>query len=131
MSEYLFVYGTLRRGQSHPLARMLADQAERVGAARYRGRLLDLGDYPGVVPDPQGPHWVAGDLYRLRDPQGLLPVLDRYEGCTDAGDPSNEYRRARAEVLGPGDVRHEAWIYLYNRPTAGLTVIPGGDYLRR
>lgn len=131
MGEYLFVYGTLRREHGHPMARRLAAGAERVGPGRFRGRLLDLGPYPAVVPDPLGHHWVLGDLYRLRDPQVLLPLLDRYEGCTDAGNPLNEYRRERTEVLGPGGEPREAWIYLYNRPTAGLTLIPGGDYLRR
>jgi gamma-glutamylcyclotransferase (GGCT)/AIG2-like uncharacterized protein YtfP len=140
--EHLFVYGTLRHGSGHPLARLLATHARFVGRARFTGRLFDLGAYPAAVPAPEGGE-VVGELYRLLAPEILLPLLDRYEGCTEGpqerardtpgapGSPGGEYRRERLPVrLEHGGTR-EAWIYLYNRPTERLRPIPGGDYLSR
>lgn len=131
MSEYLFVYGTLRRAAGHPMARLLAVHGEFAGAARYAGRLFDLGPYPAAVPAADAGRGVVGDLYRLSAPRNLLRLLDRYEGCTDSRDPANAYRRERVPVTGPDGTPREAWIYLYNRPTHGLPLIASGDYLRR
>jgi gamma-glutamylcyclotransferase (GGCT)/AIG2-like uncharacterized protein YtfP len=52
-AEHLFVYGTLRRGSKNKFARMVADRAQFVGAARVPGRfenaqlLPSLDDYEG------------------------------------------------------------------------------------
>src|SRR5687768_15321910 len=70
----LFTYGTLMRG--YGLHHVLGPRAERLGTATARGRLLDLGRYPGVV---EGRGWVRGEVYRLRDPQ-VLAAVDRAEG---------------------------------------------------
>ena len=48
--EYLFVYGTLRRGGGAPLSKLLGQQADLVGLGTFQGKLYDLGYYPGVVP---------------------------------------------------------------------------------
>jgi gamma-glutamylcyclotransferase (GGCT)/AIG2-like uncharacterized protein YtfP len=131
MSDHLFVYGTLRSECGHPMHRLLTRHAERVGMARYAGRLYDLGGYPGVVPEPAAAPSVRGELYRLREPRALWPSLDRYEGCTDPGDAGAEYRRERQAVLREDGTPVQAWMYLYNRPTDGLRPIPGGDFLQR
>jgi gamma-glutamylcyclotransferase (GGCT)/AIG2-like uncharacterized protein YtfP len=131
MEEYLFVYGTLRRACGHPLHRVLADHAREAGLARFAGRLYDLGAYPGAVPEPAAAPGVLGELYRLPEPEAVLPVLDRYEGCTDPPDAASEYRRERQRVVREDGTTVNAWIYLYNRPTASLRPIAGGDYLRR
>jgi gamma-glutamylcyclotransferase (GGCT)/AIG2-like uncharacterized protein YtfP len=131
ISDYLFVYGTLRRACGHPQQRLLAEGAGFEGPATFAGRLYDLGRYPGAVPDPAARPPVLGELYRMRDPQALLPLLDRYEGCTDRYDPAAEYRRERQVVVREDGTAVPAWIYLYNRPTAGLRRIDSGDYLRR
>jgi gamma-glutamylcyclotransferase (GGCT)/AIG2-like uncharacterized protein YtfP len=130
MQEHLFVYGTLRRACGHPMHRVLAGQARFEGMARYAGRLYDLGAYPGVVPAPQGPPAVRGELYALPRPQAVLPVLDRYEGCTERYDPGAEYRREQQPVLRDDGQVVSAWIYLYNRPCDALPPIVGGDYLQ-
>jgi len=127
---YLFVYGTLRRGCGHPMHRALAQGGEYSGLGRYAGRLFDLGPYPAVVPQPGSTPTVVGELYRLPRPEAVLPVLDRYEGCTDQGDPGAEYRRERQPVIREDGTAVTAWIYLYNRPTDNARLIAGGDYLR-
>src|SRR6202012_4732674 len=48
-SDLLFVYGTLMRGYSHPMARLLSANAEFLGQASCRGRLYRVKHYPGLV----------------------------------------------------------------------------------
>jgi gamma-glutamylcyclotransferase (GGCT)/AIG2-like uncharacterized protein YtfP len=129
MAEYLFVYGTLRQALGHPLHGLLRRHAEYAGQARFAGRLFDVGGYPAAVADPGAAPGVLGELYRLHSPEALWGPLDRYEGCTDGGDPHDEYRREQRRVIRADGSQATAWIYLYNRPTHRLRAIPGGDYL--
>lgn len=70
----LFVYGLLMRGE--PGAQRLAT-ARYVTARTVAGfRLVDLGEYPGMVVGGSGT--VAGELYQIDG--GLLPGLDAFEG---------------------------------------------------
>jgi gamma-glutamylcyclotransferase (GGCT)/AIG2-like uncharacterized protein YtfP len=77
---YVFVYGTLRRGEINDLslaaARAGLPVPEYAGSAAVRGHLYDFGDWPGLLPDPDGMA-VTGDVYRI-DPR-LLPVMDAIE----------------------------------------------------
>jgi gamma-glutamylaminecyclotransferase len=73
----LFVYGTLKRG----LCRHYCLAGERfLGEARTlpRYRLLNLGDYPGLVEAAVGGRPIAGELYAVSP--ACLERLDRMEG---------------------------------------------------
>jgi gamma-glutamylcyclotransferase (GGCT)/AIG2-like uncharacterized protein YtfP len=108
---------------------VLKRYGNRVGRARLHGTLYDVGRYPGAVRRSGTRAFVWGDVYDLKDPDQALKVLDRYEGLSENDSEPAEFRRSRVTVdLGPGR-RVPAWIYLYNRPTAGLTRIRSGDYL--
>jgi gamma-glutamylcyclotransferase (GGCT)/AIG2-like uncharacterized protein YtfP len=126
INDLLFVYGTLRRGSRHPLARLLAENAEWLGFAHFRGRLFDIGPYPGAVPSGDPAHRIRGDLYRLHEPAKILPLLDRYEEFGQEFPQPNEFIRALETVRFKGCAL-KAWIYLYNRPTGNLTDL-GHDY---
>jgi gamma-glutamylcyclotransferase (GGCT)/AIG2-like uncharacterized protein YtfP len=126
INELLFVYGTLRRGSRHPLARLLAENAEWLGFAYFRGLLFDIGPYPGAVPSGDPAHRVRGEVYRLKDPAAILPLLDRYEEFGKEFPEPNEFIRTRQAVLR-GSSTVEAWIYLYNHPTDDLALL-GHDY---
>lgn len=115
-SERLFVYGTLMRG--YALHRVLAGGATVDGTGTVRGRLLDLGRYPGLI---EGEGRVHGEVYRLDDPE-LLPVLDREEGYN--------FERRRAIVTLAGGRRVRAWLYRYRGPRERATLIHDGDYRR-
>lgn len=130
----LFVYGTLRPDGSAPreARRALEAGSEPVGVARVRARLFVAGGgrYPAAVPTGAD-RWIRGHLYRLEEPDRVLPALDRYEGCRPDG--TGLYRRevteARlAEERGERSPRR-AWIYVYNRDTSGLVEIEDGDWL--
>ena len=113
----LFVYGSLRRGGA---AHGLLEGSEEVGAARYQGRLYDLGAYPGAVPSGDAADVVHGEVRRL--PAARLEGLDRFEGP--------EYSRERVCVrLAAGGVR-ECWIYLYRGELRGRARVASGDWER-
>ena len=112
----LFAYGTLMRG--YGLHAVLARRATAVGEGTARGRLLDLGRYPGLV---EGAGRVRGEVYRLDDAE-LLPVLDREEGYN--------FVRCRAIVTLAGGRRVRAWLYRYRGPRERSTPIHDGDYRR-
>lgn len=122
ITDLLFVYGTLRRGGS---AQALLGEAVASGAARYQGRLYDLGPFPAAVPSDDPADIVHGELYAFPREEGaaLLPRLDRYEGP--------DFRRERTLVTSASGEPRESWIYLYARDVAGLTRIAAGDYCAR
>ena len=118
----VFVYGTLRSGAAQH-ARL--DGATLLDHGFVRGRLYDLGPYPGAVLGGPARDRIAGEVYRLRRPVRDLAALDAYEGLAPEGD----YRRVRCSVATRRLGRVRAWIYVLDGSVAGLAVIPGGDFL--
>jgi gamma-glutamylcyclotransferase (GGCT)/AIG2-like uncharacterized protein YtfP len=98
--------------------RVHASRSTLLGEGAVRGRLLDLGSYPGLI---GGDGRVRGEIYRLDDPE-LLPVLDREEGYN--------FERRRAIVTLANGRRARAWIYRYRGPQTRAVPIPDGDYRR-
>lgn len=127
-ADLLFVYGTLRQGYAHPMARVLAKQARHLGMARMAGRLYRVSSYPGAVRDDSG-RWVTGDLFQLLRPAKLLRQLDRYEGCARGQSMNPAFIRQRVEVKLPTSKALTAWVYLYNRSVVAYPEIAGGDFL--
>jgi len=120
----LFVYGTLRPFVDIPMARWLQSVATYAGPARTRGRLYDLGSYPGLRPSRRRDEWVAGDLYRVG--AAVLRVLDRYEAGAGSGAP--RFVRTRCEV-GVAKFRSlSAWVYAHRRVVDPRARIASGDY---
>ncbi len=126
MSELVFVYGSLKRGE--PNHRWL-DGSRFLGRRRLVGaRLHDLGPYPMAVPaapgkepdEPQAPSEPAlihGELYALG--AGGLSRLDQLE------DVPREYQRQRWR-LSDGSL---AWLYLgRHEQVIGLPLVPYGDW---
>jgi gamma-glutamylcyclotransferase (GGCT)/AIG2-like uncharacterized protein YtfP len=130
-ATYIFVYGTLRSASDHPMSRILERHADLVGRGKLPGILYDVGDYPGAVRKPGTRAFISGDVYRLRDSERALKILDRYEGWNEKKPGASEFRRSRVAVDMGGGKKVSAWIYLYNRSTTGLPRILSGDYLKR
>jgi len=128
--NYLFVYGTLRKDLSNQMYHILARYADFVGEGTFRGKLYDIGEYPGVVPSNDPSDVVRGEVYALRDPDRVLKVLDQYEGCGPDDPSSTEFRREKVVISMENGEKVNAWIYIYNCPTNGLNVILLGDYLK-
>ena len=114
----LFVYGTLRPFVDIPMAKWFRSHARHVGSATTRGRLYDLGAYPGMATARGRCDRVVGDLYRVTNPR-VFRVLDRYE---------DEFVREWCVVkLDRGGCRI-ASAYRYRYAVAGAARIASGDY---
>ena len=118
--QLLFVYGTLRRESSHPLAQRLASTSEYRGEAKIPGNLYWTGDdFPGLIP-AEVDATVVGDLYQLDDP-ALLDVIDVYEGSF--------YERKRLPVESPVTGPAAAWVYIYLGAVDPARRIEQGDFI--
>jgi len=129
-SDLLFVYGTLMRGFNHPMARLLSRGADFIGEARCQGRLYLVKHYPGLVLSGEPADVVFGELYRLRQPDGLLREFDMYEACGEGFAEPTEYVRRMLPVMHEGDAVN-AWTYLYNWPVAKLPRIASGRFMEK
>jgi gamma-glutamylcyclotransferase (GGCT)/AIG2-like uncharacterized protein YtfP len=114
---YLFLYGTLMRGESAHARFALSTRASFVGEACVPGRLIELGGYPGLV---EGDGMVEGEIHRLLDPT-LLVELDHYEECDPDAGADAGYVRERMTVPGSG---LRAWVYRYRGPLACGRMLP-------
>ena len=120
-TNFLFVYGTLRRGAKRPLHRVLANRAELIGAGNFQGKLYDFGHFPGVIPSDRKTDRVGGEIYELNDVGKSFQLLDEYEG--------NLFRREIRSVHLDGGETIESWIYLYVGALNSAEPIRSGDYL--
>jgi gamma-glutamylcyclotransferase (GGCT)/AIG2-like uncharacterized protein YtfP len=127
MSDYLFVYGTLHRGQ--PLhSHLAARRARFVGEGRIAGRLFDLGEYPGAIPDTRRFSTVRGEVHELFSPDDTLAILDDVEGFDPAHPEKSLFERRRVTADLEDGRRINAWVYFYRRSLAEATEIPDGDF---
>jgi gamma-glutamylcyclotransferase (GGCT)/AIG2-like uncharacterized protein YtfP len=128
----LFVYGTLMStsgsvmGQA-PRERLQRESVSR-GAASIRGRLYDLGRYPGLVEDAAGEHVVHGEAYELASAEQSLRWLDSYEGIVSGPHAHNEYERAERTIMLAAGGEATAWVYLYRRPVLETRRIADGRW---
>lgn len=121
-SDYVFVYGALMRGLE--LHHYLAG-AVFVDTGWTRGQLLTLGRYPALV---AGTDQVSGELYRLADAPAALEALDDVEEFDPADPERSLYLRIRADIHKSDGSVVAAWLYRYNKETAGAAVITSGDW---
>ncbi len=121
MTRLLFAYGTLRR--EAPMHALLAGSARFVGEAVFRGRLWDLGAYPGVTDSRFRGDQVRGELFALAEEgrESLLDSLDRYEG--------EAFERALREVVTADGETCAAYVYIFLGSTRGGRRIESGDYV--
>lgn len=114
MQHLVFVYGTLRQGESN---HHFLNESELLGRFETQPvfALHDLGPYPGLVAGHQS---ILGEVYRVDD--DTLNKLDILE------DVPVEYRRESLQTpFG------SAWIYIY-QDTGGLdSLIESGDWCQR
>ena len=100
-----------------PLHRLLHGRAEYLADGQVRARLIDLGSYPGAVPDASGT--LRGEVFRVVDP-ALWAVLDSAEGP--------QYHRREITVRCEDGRELAASIYWYVGPLGRGVPIPDGDY---
>ncbi|KJC44978.1 hypothetical protein UP09_15245 [Bradyrhizobium sp. LTSP885] len=130
ISDLLFVYGTLMRGFDHPMAKLLAANADFLGEAQCRGRLYLVKHYPGLANSADPADIVHGELFRLRAPEVMLREFDMYEACGEGFAPPTEYVREMLPVTLADGSAGKAWTYIYNWPATDLPLIESGRFLQ-
>ena len=123
----LFVfYGLLKQGAAGmPADLPLEASGTFTGPCRFRGRLLDLGGFPGVVDGEQLCHGVR---YELND-VSIIGAMDAFEDVTD--DPATSlYTRRQIPLLDDhgAPTGEQAWIYWYNQPAEGFHDVADGNW---
>ena len=118
--QLVFVYGSLRRGNAGAMSARFPE-ASYVAEGKVRGRLYDLGAYPGLLLDGSA-SMVTGEVYEVDD--DTLRRLDEFELTSD-------YIRKQVEVEH-GSERTDCWIYVPERDAEvlkGLDLIESGDWI--
>lgn len=122
--SYVFVYGTLRRGERyHELLLGLKPQRSTWTAPEYE--LVSLGEYPAMLSG--GQRAVFGEVYEVDD--ALLKLLD------DLEDHPALYIRSQIVLPLDPDLG-KVWCYLLPRSRLGgadakfLCAISGGDWVQ-
>ena len=119
--DRLFVYGTLRQGQT--ARSLIANQIQRCIPAWTSGSLyaFPMG-YPGYI--ERGETRVRGEVIWLSELAATFGLLDAYEG--------HDFVRVIRQVTLDGGDRQWAWVYTLADPAAIQhgTLIDDGDWVR-
>jgi gamma-glutamylcyclotransferase (GGCT)/AIG2-like uncharacterized protein YtfP len=127
-TEFIFVYGTLRKQTASSKHHLLANYCAYYSEGVMSGKLYEVCGYPGAIESSDANHKVFGELYKILDQQPLLECLDGYEECSDRFPMPQEYSRKQCSIeLVSGD-SIVAWVYLYNHDVSTLQQIISGDY---
>jgi gamma-glutamylcyclotransferase (GGCT)/AIG2-like uncharacterized protein YtfP len=125
-STYLFVYGTLLQ-PANEYARYLNTHCKLIRPAKFKGRLYDIGEYPGAIADANTDNYVYGSIFFMDDTAGVLQVLDDYEGIGPADPLPHEYTRQLFNVETDNGFMN-CWIYFYALPIDQYYQILSGNY---
>jgi len=129
----IFVYGTLRHGESRASWLDKHDPFEGgkgVVRGTVSGRLLDLGDYPAFVPSAERTPRVHGEVYTFGDLDAVFRDIDSVEDFHGYEPPEGEYVRALVRV--DLDARERiAWTYVFAGDSSGHPIISSGDWFDR
>ena len=64
-SEFIFVYGTLRKHSANPMHKVLAQNCEYSSNAYLQGKLYEVRGYPGVIESANENDKVIGEVYKV------------------------------------------------------------------
>jgi len=121
---YVFVYGTLRKGDSRF---GVLDECECVAEEAYLDDyyMISLGGFPGILP---GVGQVRGEIYKIDE--DILDQLDRIEGYREDDPKHSLYIRTVVSPKGIEDGR-EIMTYVYNDERTSRRdhqIIESGDW---
>lgn len=117
--DLLFVYGTLRSGDSR---NDVLEGCERLETTTIKGySLYDLGPFPALKKEMSN-NPVVGEVYRVTDP-ALWRTLDVIEGHP------NFYERTL--IMLEDTERTPCWTYIYKGTEPGMKMITSGDWFNK
>ena len=118
MPEPLFIYGTLHPNRAPAEIAPTVALLRPLGSATLRGRLLNLGPYPGLL--LPGEELIQGELFALPEDRQLRArvwqELDAYEDFRPTAPETSLFIRVLALVNLPNGETEKAWVYLFNQP---------------
>ena len=127
-SEYIFVYGTLRKEAALSIGKLLEQHGDYVSRGHMQGKLYEIDGYPGAVESDDKSEKIFGELYIINRPDIVFPQLDEYEGCAESFPEPHEYIRKKVAVTLSGGEGVKAWVYIYNNKINNMERIRSGDY---
>lgn len=121
--DYIFVYGTLKRGEKSHRELSGIKGVRFVGEARIKALLFQLprADYPGAVPTAED-KYVYGQLFSIQDPERTLKALDKFEEVDEG-----LFRRKMVDAWA-GSKRTRAWTYFYAGSVRNANPLVSGVY---
>ncbi|MDX2042969.1 MAG: acetylornithine/succinylornithine family transaminase [Acidobacteriota bacterium] len=114
MSEFIFVYGTLRPAMAPPEMKHIVGRWKPVGSGTVLGQLLDLGDYTGAVLDANTSSRIVGEAFEMPNDPAMLAELDEYEGFEPDEPETSLFCRVKTEVKLASGGNQSCWMYVYN-----------------
>ena len=106
----------------------IVKRLRRIGAAYVRGRLYDLGGYPGAIIDQSSNTSIHGELVELPADKTTLDALDAYEEFDSSNPEKSLFVRKKTKIKLANGRTVEGWIYVYNRDPGDAPIIRGGNY---
>lgn len=129
VTEFIFVYGTLRKAIANTNYNVLAQHSNYVTDGYLQGTLYDVKGYPAAIESNNPQDKVYGELYKMADSNLVLPILDSYEECTPQFPKPHEYSRKQVAINLINNSRVISWVYIFNHNVTNLIPIRSGDYL--
>lgn len=126
MSQYLFVYGTLRPGCAPSEIAHAAAQLRPAGEASVAGGLYNLGHFPGAVLSDDPARRISGLLFELPEDETVLRALDEYEEFLPELPAASQFLRVSCQAQTTSGKVVDCWIYVYARNLATAQRIEDG-----
>jgi gamma-glutamylcyclotransferase (GGCT)/AIG2-like uncharacterized protein YtfP len=125
--SYLFVYGTLLIS-GNQYAAYLQKHCKRMGEGKIKGKLYDIGEYPGAIINTNDRQYIHGSIYLMDDATSVLQIIDEYEGLGPGEPQPHEYVRSIVDIETANGIV-ACWMYLYNWPINKFPKVSDGRYL--
>jgi gamma-glutamylcyclotransferase (GGCT)/AIG2-like uncharacterized protein YtfP len=126
-NRYVFVYGTLRRGDTNDITK-LKPAPRYVGDTQINGKMYHLGGYPGITLDTNldSTNIIVGEVYEITEP--LERVLDGIESEYPA--QADEYYKRDIKIVVNG-VTLDCIVYEINGAyIQDKKLIASGDWVK-
>ncbi len=132
-SEFLFVYGFLKKGFRSNAKKELTKNSFFVGNATLNGKLFLVKDYPGAVESKVKniKNTIYGELYKIKNQRHLFTILNEFEECSKRFPEPTLFKKKLCKVTTEEGKEIKAWVYIYNRETRGLQQIKSGVFTKK
>ncbi|MFC2137920.1 gamma-glutamylcyclotransferase [Bacteroidota bacterium] len=125
-TNYLFVYGTLKKTFSNPFLNKLRECINFYNNGWVYGDLYKIDNYPGLKLNNNG-NKVYGEIYFLKNVKKAIKIIDEYEGVGEGYYQPNEYIKKVIDVKTSSGII-QCLTYLYNWSIEGKTKINSGIF---